>query len=430
MMLDTNNGPRPLLKKTPQDLAHVVKVGELRPAPRPAHSPLTSARSRRHVAECWHVIFAPDETRFAWLCGTSRVLIVPWNRFKNCLLSLDNTDDEGNEIKGQVVSIDAGSPVNSAGFGSGTPESQLAHPPQRQYWTRFDFSNKELVFATGHVNGRVRIWDVYTGCKLLELMDHTQAVRDLAFAPDGSLRLVSASLDRTIKVWDLRDDGNMFKTLKGHSNEIFWCCWSPNAQLLASAGIGKSILVWDMVTYSLARTLTGHHHNVSACEFSPDGAILASSSWDTRVILWDPYTGVELRELCHQYPPPRPIFASGANGSWVRGVAYARNGGQTATISDDGLIRFWNLLEPEVDPSAIAQGDEEMVCCTFSPSGRVFAVGTKESRVSFYLAPRVVFSLKHLARMAVRRQVLATPNIDQLLLPAPLKTYLKYQDWV
>lgn len=65
--------------------AHALKVGELRPAPRPAPSPLTSARSRRHVAECWHVIFAPDETRFAWLCGTSRVLIVPWNRFKNCL---------------------------------------------------------------------------------------------------------------------------------------------------------------------------------------------------------------------------------------------------------------------------------------------------------------------------------------------------------
>ena len=41
---------------------------------------------------------------------------------------------------------------------------------------------------------------VLKGRKLLELMDHTQAVRDLAFAPDGSLRLVSASLDRTIKV--------------------------------------------------------------------------------------------------------------------------------------------------------------------------------------------------------------------------------------
>ena len=114
---------------------------------------------------------------------------------------MDNTDDEGNEIKtGQVVCIDTGSPVNSAGFGSGTPESQLVQPaPQRNYWTRFDFTSQEMIFATGHVNGRIRIWDVCTGRKLLELMDHTEAVRDLAFAPDGSLRLVSASLDHTIK---------------------------------------------------------------------------------------------------------------------------------------------------------------------------------------------------------------------------------------
>lgn len=34
-------------------------------------------------------------------------------------LSVDNTDDLGNEMKGQVIAIDAGSPVNSAGFGSG-----------------------------------------------------------------------------------------------------------------------------------------------------------------------------------------------------------------------------------------------------------------------------------------------------------------------
>ena len=38
-------------------------------------------------------------------------------------------------------------------------------------------------------------------------MDHTDRVRDLTFAPDGSLVLVSASRDKTLRVWDLKDDG-------------------------------------------------------------------------------------------------------------------------------------------------------------------------------------------------------------------------------
>lgn len=47
----------------------------------------------------------------------------------------------------------------------------------------------------------------YTGKLLLNLMDHTDIVRDLTFAPDGSLVLVSASRDKTLRVWDLKDDG-------------------------------------------------------------------------------------------------------------------------------------------------------------------------------------------------------------------------------
>lgn len=46
-----------------------------------------------------------------------------------------------------------------------------------------------------------------TGKLLLNLMDHTDIVRDLTFAPDGSLVLVSASRDKTLRVWDLKDDG-------------------------------------------------------------------------------------------------------------------------------------------------------------------------------------------------------------------------------
>jgi len=169
------------------------------------------------------------------------------------------------------ITIECGFPVISVSFGSGTPHLGGSSPAQRSkpYWTRFDFT-KEMVLATGHVNGRIRIWNVRTGSLLLELMDHKMGVRDLAFAPDGSLRLISASLDKTLKVsnllimncllpinwetmqrilsiwnhfqgWDLQDDGSNFKTFHAHTNSVLWCCWSPNSRLMVSAGSDKTV---------------------------------------------------------------------------------------------------------------------------------------------------------------------------------------------
>lgn len=59
-----------------------------------------------------------------------------------------------------------------------------------------------------------RVW-VFPGTLLLNLMDHTDIVRDLTFAPDGSLMLVSASTDKTLRVWDLKDDGRR-RRRRGH----------------------------------------------------------------------------------------------------------------------------------------------------------------------------------------------------------------------
>ena len=79
------------------------------------------------------------------------------------------------------------------------------------------------------------------GALRLELCDHDCLVRDLAFAPNGSLRLVSASDDGTLKVWDIDDDGNLYKTLRSKCTIIFGCSWSPDAKMLASVGNYKSV---------------------------------------------------------------------------------------------------------------------------------------------------------------------------------------------
>ncbi|CAL4072181.1 unnamed protein product [Meganyctiphanes norvegica] len=379
--------------------------------------------------ECWATAFAPDESRFAWSCGFRKVVIIPWNRYKNCMQSQDNYDPDGYAISAEHVSIDAGFTVTSLAFGTGTPEKELI-PKQRGYWTRFDFT-KDLILATGHTNGRIRIWDPYTGKLLLELTDHVQPVLALSFAPDGSLRLVSGSKDHTIKVWDMSDDGNMFKTMREHTGPVRSLSWSPDSKMLCSTGDKQKVFLWCMESFRMLRRLSGHYNDVLDCSFSPDGAMLATASADTRVIVWDTSTGEQLRVLNHTKPATSIIYMSGANGAYVRGVTFSPNGCHISTVCQDGYLRFWNLMseEDEAEVTGTTLEGEAMLNCTFSPVGGAVAVGHGSGNAVFYLAPTMVPSLLHLSRMTIRRSIGDVASSKNILLPHTLRPYLQYKHW-
>ncbi|XP_040496962.1 WD repeat and SOCS box-containing protein 1 isoform X3 [Ursus maritimus] len=297
--------------------------------------------------ENWTVAFAPDGSYFAWSQGHRTVKLVPWSQcLKNFLLhgtkNITNSSslrlsrqnsDGGQKNKPREHIIDCGDIVWSLAFGSSVPEKQSRCVNIE--WHRFRFGQDQLLLATGLNNGRIKIWDVYTGKLLLNLVDHTEVVRDLTFAPDGSLILVSASRDKTLRVWDLKDDGNMMKVLRGHQNWVYSCAFSPDSSMLCSVGASKAVFLWDMDKYTMIQKLEGHHHDVVACDFSPDGALLATASYDTRVYIWDPHTGDILMEFGHLFPPPTPIFAGGANDRWVRSVSFSHDGLHVASLADD-----------------------------------------------------------------------------------------------
>jgi len=48
----------------------------------------------------------------------------------------------------------------------------------------------------------VKVWDARTGKEILSLKGHSGPVFGVAFSPDGN-RIVSGSLDETVKVWDI-----------------------------------------------------------------------------------------------------------------------------------------------------------------------------------------------------------------------------------
>jgi len=369
--------------------------------------------------ETWVTAWAPDQSYFAWSSGSKIVKLIPWNSCKHRIIP----EEEQLSSYG-TVTIDAKELVWALAFGSSFSDTRPGSVALNSY--RYSqVTRTDLILVTGGKSGKIRTWNVRTGQLLLVLMDHRDTVRDLRFAPDGSKRLASASRDGSIKLWDLKEEGNMFKTLRGDSKWLYACAWSPDSQTLVAVGDKRSVILWDMRTLQRKHKLSGHYHDVVACDFSPDGALLATSSYDTRVILWDPHLGLMLFQLGHLFPPPSAIFAGGANGSYVRGVSFCHDGHHVASVADDGFVRFWDISNPEA-PEQYATVSNPL-CCQYSPDGAALAVGTRDGSVSFWLSPMRVLSLQHMCRLGIRRN-LQSASIPSLELPQRMKKYLAYLD--
>ena len=63
------------------------------------------------------------------------------------------------------------------------------------------FSPDNTVLVNGDGNGRIQLWDMTTGDKIITLNGHMEGVETLRFSPDGKT-LVSAGKDGTILVWN------------------------------------------------------------------------------------------------------------------------------------------------------------------------------------------------------------------------------------
>ena len=95
---------------------------------------------------------------------------------------------------------------------TGRPDVSQSYPPKR--WVRSyaghskGVSRIDLFPETGHLllsasmDKTCKIWDVAKGRQLMTYAGHQQAVKDAAFSPDGSL-FASVSFDKQIKVWDV-----------------------------------------------------------------------------------------------------------------------------------------------------------------------------------------------------------------------------------
>ena len=100
----------------------------------------------------------------------------------------------------------------------------------------------DTIVAVGHADGLVTIWDYSKQCVIKEIYQHNQAVRSVAFSPDGKY-LLSGSFDSTIKIYDINNNFNNIGKLE-HGDKVVQCKWHPEIPLIVSTSADKTARVW------------------------------------------------------------------------------------------------------------------------------------------------------------------------------------------
>ncbi len=194
-------------------------------------------------------------------------------------------------------------------------------------------------------------------------------------------QLISVSLDKTIRVWDLKT-GESLRVLRppidrgvlGHLNAA---ALHPDGDLLAVAGYRALTPVFDhrirlisLASGETVRLLKGHFYSVFDVAFSPDGKRLASCSLDSTARIWDVATGETLQ-----------VLKGHTNG--VHGLGWSADGKHLATASMDGTGRIWNT-ETGASEAELTGHQGPAMTAAWSPDGRTVATGCNDKVVRLF----------------------------------------------
>ena len=121
------------------------------------------------------------------------------------------------------------------------------------------------------------------------------ALLGVDYSPDGK-RVATCGLGRDIVVFDV-ESGKPALILKGHTDDVVAVKYSPNGRYIASGGVDKALILWDALTGEILRKNTEHTDYVRDVAFSPDSKMLASAGWDGLSLVFDTFSGQRLATL-------------------------------------------------------------------------------------------------------------------------------------
>lgn len=150
---------------------------------------------------------------------------------------------------------------------------------------KVDYAPNDLYLIAGDLEKNLDFYESDALDIYKSLVGNTSVVGDFDFSPSGR-EIVSSCWDGKVKVWDIYS-GMQIGRLKEHTGPTYAVAWDPQGRFIASAGADNHIILWEYKTNKVMATLEGHNDAITDLKFTPKGNKLISMSAEGQVIVWD-----------------------------------------------------------------------------------------------------------------------------------------------
>jgi WD40 repeat protein len=224
--------------------------------------------------------------------------------------------------------------------------------------------------AVGDRNGRIRILDWAANRVLLDIPAHHQHITSLAYSPDGKLLASGSGYSADdIRLWNPAT-GQPAGSLAGHRSWICALQFSGDGSRLLSASADQTIGIWDVPARRLILKLRGHLDEVYSLAFDERRTNLITGCKDGTLARWE-IDKVRQHALRLDLP------------GRLRSPAYAASGSTVAVLDQQGAVALWRPGDPQQLSVIAALGTDNAALATASGRG-LLACATRDGPVRIW----------------------------------------------